>query len=196
MVQFLLAIPPIVLYGCGILIGIAIAMSIALFWQTRRVRSQLRILTHALDAFRSNSPSRNREGLSLKALSEIQSQCAKLGDAPRGWWTVIDSHIEQYTSIEKYTSPGDVEGWFLTENPREILPYDIVISKQFHSAFFSAFPGLLTGAGLTLTFVAILLALYGVHYDKTNTVDPISGVSTRSSTGFRANFSARSSRWS
>jgi hypothetical protein len=172
LIQFLLAIPPIVLYGCGILVGIAIAMSITLFWQTRRVRSQLRILTHTLDAFRADGPSRSRNGLSLKALGEIRNQCEKLGDTPRGWWTVIDSHIEQYTS------PEDVEGWFLTENPREILPYDVVISKQFHSAFFSAFPGLLTGAGLTLTFVAILLALYGVHYDKTNTVDPISGIDT------------------
>jgi hypothetical protein len=37
---------------------------------------------------------------------------------------------------------------------------------------------LLTGAGLTLTFVAILFALYGVHYDKANTVDPITGIDT------------------
>ena len=35
---------------------------------------------------------------------------------------------------------------------------------------------MLTGAGLTLTFIAILWALYGVHYDKANTVDPISGI--------------------
>src|ERR1035441_9374734 len=56
--------------------------------------------------------------------------------------------------------------------PRSILfPY----TTLFRSIF-SAFPGLLTGAGLTLTFIAILWALYGVHYDKANTVDPISGI--------------------
>lgn len=172
MIQFILSVPPIVLYGCGVLIGLAVVVGIALYWQTRRVRSQLRLMTRTLNAFGADSASRSRQGLSLAGIGEIQSQCEKLSDAPRGWWTVIDSHIEQYTS------PEDVEGCFLTEKPREILPYDIVIGRHFHSAFFSAFPGLLTGAGLTLTFVAILLALYGVHYDKANTVDPISGIDT------------------
>jgi len=37
-------------------------------------------------------------------------------------------------------------------------------------------PSILTGIGLTLTFVAILLGLLGVHYDKANTVEPISGI--------------------
>jgi hypothetical protein len=64
-------------------------MSITLSWQTRRARSQLRILNHTLDAFRADGPSRSRDGLSLAALGEIQSQCEKLGDAPRGWWTVV-----------------------------------------------------------------------------------------------------------
>jgi hypothetical protein len=63
---------------------------------------------------------------------------------PKGWRTAVDSHIEHYTS------PQDVEGWFLTEKPRQVLPYEIVVGKRFHSAIFSAFPGLLTGAGLTL----------------------------------------------
>jgi hypothetical protein len=37
MIQFLLGIPQIVLYGCGVLIAVAFVMSIALFWKTRRV---------------------------------------------------------------------------------------------------------------------------------------------------------------
>jgi len=82
----------------------------------------------------------------------------------------IESHIEQYTS------PEDIEGWFLTEQPRHVLPYEIAVGKHFHAALFSAFPGILTGAGLTLTFIAILLALHGVHYDKANTAEPISGI--------------------
>ena len=172
MIQFLLAIPAIVLYGCGILVAIAIAMTIALYWQTLRIGSQIRVLTNTLRKLGAEATARRREGISLAALDEIRSRCEKLGTPPRVWWAVIDSHVEQYTS------PEDVEGWFLTENPRDVLSYEIVIGKHFHSAFFSAFPGLLTGAGLTLTFVAILLALYGVHYDKANTVDPISGIDT------------------
>ena len=115
---------------------------------------------------------RRHDGLSLATLDEIRSQCEKLDEASAAWWKAIDSHIEQYTS------PEDVESWLLTEKPRELLPYEVVIGKNFNAAFFSALPGLLTGAGLTLTFIAILVALYGVHYDKANTVEPISGIDT------------------
>ena len=171
-VQFLLGIPGIVLYGCGALIAVAFAMSIALFWKTRRVGSNVRALASALRAFGNGVSSRRHDGLPLAALGKIRSQCEQLDDAPRAWWNAIDFHIE------RYTSPEDVESWLLTEQPRAVLPYEIVIGRNFNAAFFSSFPGLLTGAGLTLTFIAILLALYGVHYDKANTVDPISGIDT------------------
>jgi Mg2+ and Co2+ transporter CorA len=170
--HFLLAIPEVVLYGCGVLIAVAFAMSVALFWQTWRLRARVRVLTKALAAFGEVPAAQHRNGLSLAALDEIRSKCGGLDKVPRGWWKVIDSHTEQYTS------PEDVEGWFLTEKPRNILPYETVVGNNFHAAIFSSFPGLLTGAGLTLTFVAILLALYGVHYDKANTVDPITGIDT------------------
>ncbi len=172
MIQFLLAIPAIVLYGCGILLIIAIAITIALYWQTMRVGSQVRMLTRALETFAQNTSSEHRNGLPLATLDEIRSQCEKLSVVPRGWWNAIDSHIE------RYVSPEDVEGWLLTDKPRDVLPYEVVVGKRFNSAFFSAFPGLLTGAGLTLTFVAILVALQGVHYDKANTGDPVSGIDT------------------
>src|ERR1700675_734954 len=170
--HFLLAVPPVVLYGCAILVAAAFGMSIALFWQTWRVKARVRKLTKLLVEFGEAPPAQKRNGLSLATLEKIRSKCEKLDRVPRGWWKAIESHTEQYTS------PEDVEGWFLTEQPREILPYEIVISNNFHSAIFSSFPGLLTGAGLTLTFIAILKALYGVHYDKANTVDPISGIDT------------------
>jgi hypothetical protein len=170
MIQFLLGIPGIVLYGCGVLVGVAFVMSIALFWKTWRLGSRVRALASALRGFGDGVSSRRQDGLPLATLDQIRSRCEKLRDAPRAWWKAIDSHTE------RYTSPEDVEGWFLVEKPRELLPYEIVIGRNFNAAFFSALPGLLTGAGLTLTFVAILLALYGVHYDKANTVEPISGI--------------------
>ncbi len=174
MIQFLHEIPEIVLYGCGVIVVAAFAMIIALLSQTWRVGSRIRALTRMLKTFAKDGSSERRDGLALATLDEIRSQCGKLAAAPREWWTAIDSHIEKYTSSEK----EDVEGWLITEKPREILPYEIVVGKQFNSAIFSAFPGLLTGAGLTLTFVAILVALQGVHYDKANTGDPVSGIDT------------------
>ncbi len=170
MIQFLLAIPQIVFYGCVALIVVFGAMGIELLRQVWRVGSQVGVLTDALNAVSNSSQMQRRDGLPLASLDEVRSRCERLDEVPRGWWTAVDAHIEHYTS------PQDVEGWFLTEKPRHVLPYEVVVGKRFHSAIFSAFPGLLTGAGLTLTFVAILLALYGVHYDKANTVDPVTGI--------------------
>ena len=172
MSQFLLAIPQVVLFGCAALTLAAAVVGIWLAIQARRTRFQVRALADALHSASPSNKSETRNGLPLSKLDEIRSRCEILDHAPREWWAVLDNHIDEYTS------PQDVQGWFLSEKPRQLLPYEVVIGRHFHSAFFSSFAGLLTGAGLTLTFVAILIALYGVHYDKTNTVDPISGIDT------------------
>jgi hypothetical protein len=168
--HFLAAIPEIVLYGCVALAGCFVAMCIFLGFQRKRVATPINLLKRALSASDPQPPAERRNGLPLDQLERIRSRCQDLPEVPRNWFEAIDSHIEQYVS------PQDVEGWFLTETPRQALPFDIVVGRRFHSAIFSAFPGLLTGAGLTLTFIAILWALYGVHYDKANTVEPISGI--------------------
>ena len=49
--QFLLAVPHVVLYGCAILIAAAFAMSVALLWQTWRVKARVRKLTKLLAEF-------------------------------------------------------------------------------------------------------------------------------------------------
>ncbi len=128
------------------------------------------LFTTAIAGGSSADPLRRRNGLSLAELDEFRVRGEKLPGAPSEWWKSLEYHVE------RYTSPEEVEGWFLTEPARQLLPYEAAIGRQFNASFFSAFPGLLTGAGLTLTFVAILLSLYGVHYDKANTVDPISGI--------------------
>src|SRR5271168_3115221 len=96
--HFLLVVPPVVLYGCGILIAAAFAMSVALLWQTWRVKARVRKLTKLLAEFGDAPPAQKRNGLSLAALEKIRSKCEKLDKVPRGWWKAIDSHSEQYTS--------------------------------------------------------------------------------------------------
>lgn len=167
--QFLLAIPEIVLVGCVAIAIAFLAMWLYLKFQISRVEAPMKALEKALGTS-SDAPSERRNGLTLERLDGLRSRCQNIPEPSKKWWQVLDSHIEDYSS------PQDVEGWFLTETPRHALPYDIVVGRRFHSAIFTAFPGLLTGAGLTLTFVAILWALYGVHYDKANTVEPISGI--------------------
>src|SRR5690349_294402 len=123
MLQFVMAIPELVLYGCGILVVLAVMMSIALFWRTRRVGSSVDALSTALKAFGAGTAWRRGDGLTLAELERIRGQCEKLGDVPGQWWKALDSDIEQYTN------PQDVDGWFLTEKPREVLSYEVVIGK-------------------------------------------------------------------
>lgn len=170
MLTFLLSIPEIVLYGCVGLILTTLSLGLWLYLQTKRVKAQVSELTNLLNTFGVLDKTQRRDGLSLGRLDELRLRCETLQGAPADWWRSIENHVEQYTS------PEEKEGWFLTEPARQLLPYEVVIGKHFNATFFGAFPGLLTGAGLTLTFVAILISLYGVHYDKANTVDPISGI--------------------
>jgi hypothetical protein len=167
---FFSAIPEIVLFGCIVLTIVFLGVFAYLMVQVARTTAPMRVLELALGNKNEAVASEWRNGLSLERLDGIRHQCERLPELPRSWWKILDSHIEQYSS------PQDIEGWFLTETPRNALPYELVVGRQFHSAIFTAFPGLLTGAGLTLTFIAILWALYGVHYDKANTVEPISGI--------------------
>ena len=158
MIEFLYKIPDVVLYGCGVLITITAVITSIMWWKIRGIGTQLSLFSAALS--RGGGAPQGRQGISLSVLDGLRAQCEKLTGVPRDWWTLVDSHTEQYTS------PEDVEGWFLTEKPRQVLPFEIAVGKQFNASFFNSFPGLLTATGLTLTFVAILLALYPVQYNK------------------------------
>lgn len=80
------------------------------------------------------------------------------------------------TGIPNTMRTPAVKSAFLDEAARAVLPYETVVGRYFNANFFSIIPGLLTGAGLTLTFVAILTALYHVHYDTRNAAEPVSGM--------------------
>ena len=142
MIQFILAIPGTVLYGCIGLIVFALAVSIVLVWQTWFAGSQISALANAIQAATKGNPALNRDGPPLGTLELIRGRCERLKGLPRGWWNVVDSHVEQYTSTE------EVEGWFLTEKPRQILAYEITVSKHFHSACSWPVCGLPSGSRL------------------------------------------------
>ena len=72
--------------------------------------------------------------------------------------------------LKAYVSPEEKEGLFLTDRPRSVLSYELVVGREFHAAFFGSVPGLLTGAGLMLTFGAILLALLKLSYNEADSV--------------------------
>lgn len=170
MLPFLGAIPQLILWGCGALSMVTAAAFVLLRVQSAKIRSQISRFEKIFREIGGANRDASHYGLMLSKVDELRDSCGRLDQLPAEWWAHIDG------SIEGYTSPEEREGWFLSDRPRNLLPYELVVGRHFHAAFFASIPGLLTGAGLTLTFMAILWALYGVHYDKSNTVEPISGI--------------------
>lgn len=170
MTTFLAAVPQMILWGCLGLVAVTIVISVCLRQQGARLRSQIQKLAGVLESRGEMNRDERHEGLSLSKLEEVRVECGRLNGASLAWWEHIDGNTEGYVS------PEERIGWFITDRPRNILPYEIVVGRHFNAALFGSVPGLLTGFGLTLTFIAILWALFGVHYDKANTVEPISGI--------------------
>jgi hypothetical protein len=161
----------------GIIWGFCAAVVFGFLWQLiamrvsrNRLRTHLRTLTNALNQLADANRHEAHRGLTAEQLDGYRVGLEKLNGLPGVWWARLDH------SIALYIDPSEREGWFLTERPRNILSYDLVIAQNFHAAIFGAVPGILTGLGLAGTFVAILFALYGVHYNQQNTVEPVTGM--------------------
>jgi hypothetical protein len=167
---FLVHIPKIIWAFCSLLAIVFAWGSIAMLVSRRRLKKRLKLLADAVRRLNPPGSAQARDGLTAEKLDELRVALDGFDGSPKEWWTKIDE------SIALYVSQNEQEGWFLTERARDLLPYDVVVSQNFHAAIFGAIPGILTGLGLTGTFVAILWALYGVRYDELNTVKPVSGM--------------------
>ena len=80
----------------------------------------------------------------------------------RTWWRGIEENVVTYVN------PDGVEGCYLGTQPREILREENVSERYYHGSFYQAIPAILTGLGLMLTFVSILVALTGLHVSLSN----------------------------
>jgi hypothetical protein len=75
-----------------------------------------------------------------------------------------------------YFSPDGVEGCYLAATPREVLREESVSERYYHGSFYQAVPGILTGLGLMLTFISILVALTSLHVEVTNDTETVVGI--------------------
>ncbi len=80
----------------------------------------------------------------------------------KGQWNVFRSKLI-YRPI-----PGedDAEQVWAIESATSIFPEDNFLGNDFNKRRFLAIPGIVTGIGLLMTFVAILVGLWGVSIDK------------------------------
>jgi ElaB/YqjD/DUF883 family membrane-anchored ribosome-binding protein len=159
MIEFVKTVPVLILAGTGFLVVLAAWLWLRMRREAGRLTAQFGALRTAWAGVEPLSREDRPAGLDGRKISEVHSKCRSLEGPARRWWHTVDENLE------RYTSPG----------LRELLP-DSIISSHYHVAAYASFPGVLTGLGLTLTFVAILLALAGVHYSKNNPADPVTGI--------------------
>jgi hypothetical protein len=166
---FLASISPIILYGC---LALLISTLIATLWGTRDYL-RLKRWMEELEAVWASRPSetvRTWRGLDPALFDAARQNSSTQSKVPLGWWQLVDQHIETYED-----AAGE-ERIFLGESARSVLPYETIIGRHFNANLYSVIPGLLTGAGLTMTFVAILTALHGVHFNTGNATEPVTGM--------------------
>jgi len=135
-----------------------------------KAHQAMRSLWKALAAAAPSSPLERRSGLRNDHLQAIRSRCSQLQEPMRAWWSRIEENLE------KYVAPDGREGWFLAVSPRDVLREETVSERFYHSSFYQAVPGILTGLGLLSTFVAILLALTGLHVSVANNTETVTGI--------------------
>ena len=166
---FFSSLPTLIKIGCGLLLLGTLGAASALWRSSAGIIAKMLELTLVSNS--GETPNvRGNNGLSAESLDSLRVRAEALAPTPLGWWTRVDE------SIESYQPENGDEASYLVDSPRNLLPYEVVVNRNFNASLFSAFPGILTGVGLTLTFIAILLALVGVHYDKSNSVEPIIGI--------------------
>jgi ABC-type transporter Mla subunit MlaD len=170
LVQFFasLHIPRLIQFGSAGLFALAVFFGFRMLLEAIRVRRWIGSAAKVWEPFKSSSTSAS--GMEPRITEELRLKSKTLSYVPKLWWRRIDD------SLELYTSPEQKDSWFVLRPLREILPVEDVVGSHYHHAFHAAVPGILTGLGLALTFLAILLALAGVTYSKTDLTEPVKGM--------------------
>lgn len=143
------------------LIGVIFLGSI---WAWFHMRQQSRLAIAAIDdlknAWRGIQPLTRNErsaGLSTRRMETLQEACKGLAGRAQDWWLAVDDHLEPYVVRD------DETGWFLTAPLAEVLTEDATTLSIYREDFHQSVPGIITGAGLLTTFIAILLGLLDVQ---------------------------------
>ena len=166
--EFLRLLPLPIKIGTPLVALVAFGSAGRLYFTTRRILAQMSSFRAFLTGDASTSDP-HHAGASPATFDRLRTEARALPATVAGWWYRCEDAAELYQGTDIQ------EGYFLSDPPSDVLPYE-ALTSVLRKDVYRSLPGVLTGAGLTLTFIAILTALYGVHYDKTNTVEPITGI--------------------
>lgn len=146
--------------AAGVLFGGTIFLLGWLWWLVRKeVRIHLRTLERLKD-LKARFHSIPREGLTREAydaIAQVFEGTPSLGPA----WHNFNAQI-----LFRLNSTGEERFW-ASESADGAFSEAVVIEPRLNRGFFTAVPGIVTGAGLLITFVAILVALLDVRLEQT-----------------------------
>src|ERR1700733_14950827 len=135
-----------------ILLLSALLAIVVLFFKVQRFWRSSHVLSSSLEKFSKPTVG---SGLSLAEVERIKEQFAKFPLLDRSWIQLQDK------MVRRTANEGD-EYW-LSSPPGEILSPSAVTDYYIDREWYGAIPGILTGTGLLVTFIAILVALLHVR---------------------------------
>lgn len=165
-----MSIPAPIIAACAFVFLLFAVLMFTMTSEASRVCRSLASLTVVFQQAARGSANEHRAGLITPRLNQLRSACMKLANPMRSWWSRIEDSLVQYVNAD------GVEEWYLTSPAREVLTEESVSERYYHSSFYQAVPGILTGLGLTATFVAILVALSGLRVTVLNDTETVTGI--------------------
>jgi len=138
---------------------------VAIIWLSLRVRSisaSAKRLSRLLSS--SKTPTLG-SGMSLSEVETIKGHFEK-NPRYRRTWTKLQSSLIRRTG-------GRGDEYWLSAPPSEVLQSSMESDFHINREWYEAIPGILTGFGLSITFIAILAALLHVSVDSNNQVQGI-----------------------
>jgi hypothetical protein len=163
-------IPALIWFACAFLIVFFAVCLQRLAAQSGHVLRQCERFTQDLKHLRPQHDVNRRDGMQLEDLERLRAASSHWNGRQRKWWSNLEN------ALEPYQRPDGSPGYFLADDPDNLLPWSEVIEFDYHGSFHDAVPGMLTGLGLMATFIAILLALQGVHVDIKGSTETVQGI--------------------
>jgi hypothetical protein len=166
----MIAIPTPILVACAGLAALFCILLAGMLRQSSRTSSALGTLRSVLRSFAPADGTERGRGLDPAVFEAVRSRCRALREPCRSWWLGLEENVVAYAGSD------GVEGCYLGVSPREILREENVSERYYHGSFHQAVPGILTGLGLMLTFISILVALTSLHVDVSNNTETVVGI--------------------
>lgn len=122
----------------------------------RKHSNNLKAATDHVESIRKGHPIHIREGLHGSVIEKLRDYFQKVS-ALKGAWISLENHL-----IYRKIRDGVDDRIWVAESAESVFNEDAVLEPNFNKRFFLAIPGIVTGTGLLFTFLAILVALFGV----------------------------------